>query len=103
MVILLEQNEFSEDQVSTDKTAPGPFFIAVILYESKCSGEGYRPLYEESFVLISAASEDEAREKAHTYAEDQQSTYQNEQGETITWSVKHVVDVSSVLSDDFVD
>ena len=80
-----------------------PFFIAVILYESSCSSKDYRPVYEESFVLISAGSEDEALEKATAHAEKQQVSYQNDRGETIIWSLKQVVDVSSCLSDELSD
>ena len=75
------------------------FYIAVILYEAQSDAPDYEPLYEESFVLMRASTEDEAREKATVHTQGQLSSYQNEFWETITWVVKHIVDVSPVLSD----
>lgn len=74
------------------------FYMAVILYEAQSDAPDYKPLYEESFVLIGASTEDEAREKAAIHVQGQLSSYQNEFGETITWVVKQIVDVSPVLT-----
>jgi hypothetical protein len=74
------------------------FYMAVILYEAQSDTPDYEPLYEESFVLVGASTEDEAREKAAIHAQGQLSSYQNEFGETITWVVKQIVDVSPVLN-----
>ncbi len=79
------------------------FYMAVILYEAQSDAPDYKPLYEESFVLIRASTEDEAREKAAIYTQEQLSSYQNEFGETITWVVKHIIDVSPVLTDTIED
>lgn len=79
------------------------FYIAIILYEATSDAPGYRSLYEESFVLIQASSEDEAREKAIIHARGQLPSYQNESGETITWVCKQIIDVSPVLSKTLAD
>ncbi|GAB4205082.1 MAG: hypothetical protein Fur006_60820 [Coleofasciculaceae cyanobacterium] len=79
------------------------FYIAVILYESSSTKPEYKPLYQECFVLIKATSVEEAREKALSHASQEQVSYQNEKGDTITWSLKQVVDVNSVLYDEFDD
>jgi len=79
------------------------FYIAVILYESSSSASEYKPLYEECFVLIKATSLEEANEKALIYAREQEGSCQNEYNDTITWSLKQVVDVNSVLYDKFDD
>lgn len=79
------------------------FYIAVILYESSSSAPEYKPLYEECFVLVKAISVEEAYEKALSHAKEQEGSYQNEYKDTITWSLKQVVDVNSVLSDEFDD
>ena len=79
------------------------FYIAVILYETSSTAPEYKPLYQECFVLIKATSSEEANEKALIYAMRQEGSYQNEYNETITWSLKQVVDVNSVLYDEFED
>jgi hypothetical protein len=76
-------------------------FIAVILYEASSNELPNQPLYEESFVLIKAASLDEARTKALSYAQQSETSYRNERDETITWSLKRIIDVSPILSDFF--
>jgi len=78
-------------------------YIAVLLYESSSAAPGYRPLYDESFVLIKASSPEEAKEKASTYAKREQTSYRNEQGEEISWSLKQVIDVTAVLDESLED
>lgn len=75
------------------KTSQG-FFVAVILYESSSNTPNYEKLYEESFILLKAESLKEAEEKAEVVAQLEQSQYQNEFGETITWSMKQIIDVN---------
>src|SRR5579871_5708105 len=74
------------------------YYIAVVIYESSSNAQSYEPLYQECFFIVQAASEDQARQKALSHAQNAQTSYQNEQGETITWSLKTVVDVSAVLA-----
>lgn len=81
---------------------PSPFYIAVIVYESLSSAPDDEPLYEESLVLIKATSQEEAEEKALGYI-NQPYSYKNVYGQTITWSLKHLEGVQSVLSDNFTD
>lgn len=78
-------------------------FIAVILYEASSDELSNQPLYEESFVLLKATSLDEARDKALLLARQTETSYQNERDETITWSLKQVIDVSPILNDTFKD
>ena len=77
------------------------FYIAVILFESSSNVPDYKPLYEECFVFIKANSLEEARDKALVYGHEQQGSYQNEDKDIITWSLKQIVDVNSVLYDEF--
>ncbi len=72
-------------------------YIAVIVYEITSSSLDHQPLYEESFVLFKASSEEEAQQMALQYAQQEQVTYKNEQQDDITWTVKHVIDVSPLL------
>jgi hypothetical protein len=76
------------------------FYIAIILYKSSSDALDYQPLYQESFVLIKAASLEEAKIKALNYGKNESVSYKNENGETITWTLQQVVDVNSVLYDD---
>lgn len=88
--------------METDSTSKEQsFYIAVILYESSSSASEDKPLYEECFVLIKATSLKEANEKALAYIREQQGSYQNEYNDTITWFFKQLVDVNSVLDDEF--
>ena len=80
------------------------FYIAVILYESSSSdAPGYQPMYQECFALIKAASLEEANQKALAHANQEEVSYQKENKETITWSLKQIVDVNAVLDDSFDD
>jgi hypothetical protein len=77
------------------------FYIAIILYKSSSDAPSYQPWYQESFVLIKAASLEEAKAKALNHGKNESVSYTNENGETITWSLQQVVDVNSVLDNDF--
>jgi Domain of unknown function (DUF4288) len=79
------------------------FYMAVVLYESSSDASDYQPWYQEGFVLIKASSLEEAKEKALNYAKREQVSYQNEYKETITWSLKRLVDVNNLLYDEFED
>lgn len=72
------------------------FYSAILVYESSSSAAGYEPLYEETITVFLATSEDHAAEKARAHGRSRQVTYENEDRETITWSFKHLVDVSEV-------
>jgi Domain of unknown function (DUF4288) len=71
-------------------------YAAVMVYESFSAAAGYEPLYEETITLILATSEEHAAGKAREPATSRQCTYTNENGETIKWSLKHLVDVSEI-------
>lgn len=74
-------------------------YAAVLVYETSSTTAGYEPLYEETVTLISATSRDHAEEKAREFGGARRTTYENEDGETITWSLKHLVDVSEIQDD----
>ncbi|MEH2408661.1 DUF4288 domain-containing protein [Nostoc sp.] len=77
------------------------FYIAIILYKSSSDKPDYQTLYQESFVLIKAASLESAKAKALNHGKNESVSYTNENEETITWSLQQVVDVNSVLDDNF--
>lgn len=81
-------------------------YIAVLLYEATSQSAQipkFSPFYEESFVLIRASSLEEAQEKANRYAQREQASYFNDQHERITWSLKQVIDVNTVLDEKLED
>ncbi len=72
------------------------FYAAVFVYESSSSAAECEPLYEETVAIFLATSEDHAVEKAREHGRSRETTYQNEYGETITWTLKHLIDVSEI-------
>lgn len=84
-------------------TTEPEFYLAVLVLESSADSADYRPLYEESFVLIKAESREEADEKATEYGKQQESSYPDEHHELITWKLKQVVEVKPVEDATFDD
>jgi Domain of unknown function (DUF4288) len=77
------------------------FYIAVFVYESSSDAPNYQKLYEEDYVLVKAFSDEDAKQKASLLSQKRQETYKNEMGESITWTLKHILDVSPILSENF--
>ena len=77
------------------------FYIAIIVYESSSNALNYKPLYEECFTLIEARSLEEAREKAQICAKNNETSYENLYGETITWVTKEIVDNTDIYARHF--
>ncbi len=89
---------------------PGPFargepehYVAVLLVESSSDASGYEPFYEESFVLLTAESADEAQEKAREYGKQHETSYEDEHDRLVTWKLKHVLEVKPVEDATFDD
>lgn len=78
------------------------FYVAVVIIESAIANSTYQPLYEERFLLIKATSEEDASEKAIQQSNEPLS-YQNQYGETVTWTFKEVVEVKAVDYDKIAD
>ncbi|WP_406186919.1 DUF4288 domain-containing protein [Streptomyces sp. NBC_01006] len=73
--------------------------VLVCVAESAAASGGQAPLYRESFVLLTARTEDEARSKARAHGEGLETSYRNEKGELITWTFRQLVDVAEVPDD----
>ena len=80
-------------------SAKASLYIAVLLYEARAESGHEPPLYQESFVLLQATSEEEARGLALARAREEQVRYTSAEGKTLQWSLKHLVDVSPVLDE----
>ncbi|GAB3557046.1 hypothetical protein J2S53_002261 [Actinopolyspora lacussalsi] len=78
-------------------------YVAVLVTESTSDSPDFQPLYEESFVLLTAHSEEEAHEKAREYGKQQEISYHNEHQQLVTWRLKHVVEVKQIEDATFDD
>ncbi|WP_019853140.1 DUF4288 domain-containing protein [Actinopolyspora mortivallis] len=81
---------------------PEPY-VAVLVTESTSDSADFRPLYEESFVLVTASSDEEAAEKAREYGKQQEVSYHNEDQQLVSWKLKHVVEVRRIEDATFDD
>lgn len=79
------------------------FYVAVLLLESTSDDADYKPLYEESFVLLKAESDEEAHEKATGHGKQLQTSYHNEHHQLITWKLKQVIEVKQLEDATFDD
>ncbi|MFR9729969.1 DUF4288 domain-containing protein [Saccharopolyspora sp. MS10] len=89
-------------QASTS-SAEAEFYVALLLIEISSESAAEPQLYEESFVLVKAESDEEAREKAVGYGKQQGASYPNEDGEIVTWKFKELVEVKKVEDATFDD
>lgn len=86
--------------MTTTTADSGPhWYVAILLYESSSPDPGYTPLFEEAILLLQAASDDEARTKAQAHADRSRTSFKNVLGQTIIWTLKHIVDVNVMLVD----
>ncbi len=93
----------SEFRPSTPMAAEPDLYVAVLVIESTSDAENYQPLYEESFVLLKAVSEEEAHDKATEYGKQHEAAYRDEHDQLITWTLKRVVEVRPVEDATFDD
>lgn len=76
----------------TSKESLRPY-IAILMYQAS----GASDLCREDFVLLYAGSEKEAREKAAQRGRQEETSHRNAEGDIVTWSLIHIVDVNEVL------
>jgi hypothetical protein len=86
----------------TTNTNKSSLYVVVLLLEASITRPNYEPLYEESFLLIRADSEEGASKKAMQQS-NQPLSYQNQYGETVTWTLKEVVEAKEINEDKLVD
>ncbi|WP_024805576.1 DUF4288 domain-containing protein [Nocardia sp. BMG51109] len=75
-------------------------YVGVVVYESLSNAPESTPLYQEDIVLVYAESDPNAVQLVTDLARQQECTYRNETGESISLSVKSIVDVSAALTED---
>ncbi|GAB3670590.1 DUF4288 domain-containing protein [Saccharopolyspora tripterygii] len=76
-------------------------YVAVLLLEAH--SEGQRPFYEESFVLLTAESPEEAAEKARECGKQQETSYEDENHQQVSWKLKQIVEVKPLEDATFDD
>lgn len=79
------------------------FYVAVLLFRATHDGQAGDVLFEESFTLLTASGEEEARVKALALGTNREHSYRNENGELITWKLDRVVDVCLAVDDEITD
>jgi hypothetical protein len=88
--------------MSVDAQVPfGGWFAARLLIESSIGDErSENPLIEERIVRFKAYSEDEAKVAAERYGRSEEHQYSNEAGETVSWFLRSIEDLSPVENDE---
>jgi hypothetical protein len=77
----------------------GGRYAAVILYELTCPSTDFETVYEETVTVLRAESPEQAWEAARRFGKTLEGSYRNEYGETLTNSVKRIVDVAAINDD----
>ena len=78
-------------------------YICVLLYKSASDAADYVPLYEESYVEVKASTEDEARALVSASKARRETSYKNEAGDKISWTLDMLIDVSEALDAESTD
>ncbi|MEU8568890.1 DUF4288 domain-containing protein [Streptomyces pathocidini] len=68
-------------------------YVAIVLMEASSDRAGHPPLFQENVVLVHARDEEAARDRVELRARRAETSYLNDQGETVTWKLRTVVDV----------
>lgn len=73
------------------------WYSANFLFESRINGELIpEPLCEESIVVVEADNEETARADAFQIGKNMEHSYQNEQGETVSWHFVNLVELQDL-------
>ena len=79
------------------------WFSARVLFESQVGPRGDSALQEESFRLIQARDELEAKAKAMRLGETEQHEYTNDAGETVKWRFVEVLEIQDLCEQEIYD
>jgi hypothetical protein len=84
--------------------ASSGWYGARLIFEAVLEGvPSAESTYEERIILVSAASESEARRKAEAFARAEEHGYENTEGNHVEWVFREVLDLASLLDEDFRD
>lgn len=74
--------------------------VAIVLMEARSEAADRPPLFQENFLLVHAPDEKAARERVEQWAQVAGTSYRNDQGETVTWRLRAIVDVKEAEDTD---
>jgi hypothetical protein len=77
-----------------------PRFFVSILSRAHADADGYRPLYEETFLIVDAASLQLARETAEGYGRAAEHDYVAGEGHRVFWRFVEVTGVTPCIDED---
>jgi hypothetical protein len=72
-------------------------YICVSIHESLSDAADHTPLYEERLTLIRASSKEAATSKAQQIVKAATHSYQNQFGQTISWTCRQILEVTEVI------
>jgi hypothetical protein len=75
-------------------------FSVVVINKISVDAPDHEPMYEESILLVEASSREEAAVKAEVFANREETSYLNADGETVTWSFQEIIHVWEIFGDD---
>ena len=78
-------------------TETADHYICISIHESSSDAKNYAPLYEERLTLIKASSKEHATTKAQQIVKMASHSYQNEDGQTISWTCRKIVEVTEII------
>lgn len=77
-----------------------PLFAAILINEITVENPAHVPQFEESVLLFTADSLEDAERHALAYGREQEHEYTNVVGETVRWSFRKLADVNYATQDD---
>jgi hypothetical protein len=83
--------------VSPDAEGSVDLYVAILVNEISVDGPGHVPWYEESIVLLRAASDEDAARRALQHARAAETSYANADGETVHWSFREIASIGPAL------
>ena len=101
---LIEAIGARPDPTELDLTVAVAWYGVQIVYEAAVGGTPDRdPMREESIHIVLADSEDQARKRAEEIGRDNQHSYENADGERVTWRFVCVAQVQDLCEDRLTD
>ena len=76
-------------------------YFATLLFVANSTEPDYQPLYEENFILVSAANEEQAIKLAKDYGLAAAHEYKSVDGYDIEWHYQETISVTLCIEDDF--
>ena len=76
-------------------------YFATLLFVANSTEPGYQPLYEENFLLVHAANEEQAVKQAKDYGLAAAHEYKSVDGHDIKWCYQETISVTLCVEDDF--